>query len=93
MVITNFHLFVLFEIYYIAKGRQGNGPFEIEIEKLPTEQLGANLVTFGNSFEGTKRLIISHIRDGSIADRFGQLNFLFLLPSKFVDAEHYKLVI
>lgn len=53
----------------LVEGRQGAGPFEIEIEMLPTERLGANLITFGENLQGAKRLLISHIRDGSIADR------------------------
>ncbi|VUZ48141.1 unnamed protein product [Hymenolepis diminuta] len=67
-------LFIEYDVADIgAEGRQGSGPFEIEIEKLPTERLGASLVTFGENLQGTKRLLISHIRDGSIADRCGAL--------------------
>nr|CDS32312.2 glutamate receptor interacting protein 1 [Hymenolepis microstoma] len=66
-------LFIEYDVADIGVGRQGSGPFEIEIDKLPTERLGANLVAFGDNLQGEKRLLISHILDGSIADRCGAL--------------------
>ncbi|VDK22100.1 unnamed protein product [Taenia asiatica] len=75
-------LFIEYDVADIgANGRQGTGPFEIEIEKLPSERLGANVVTFGDPLQGTKRLLISHIRDGSIADRCGALQVGDLIES------------
>ncbi|VDL88859.1 unnamed protein product [Schistocephalus solidus] len=56
-----------------GNGRQGSGPFVIEIGKLPSECLGADLVSFGDPDTGRSRLLISQIRDGSIADRCGAL--------------------
>ncbi|KAL5109318.1 Glutamate receptor-interacting protein 1 [Taenia crassiceps] len=75
-------LFIEYDVADVgAYGRQGAGPFEIEIEKLPSERLGANVVTFGDPLQGTKRLLISHIRDGSIADRCGALQVGDLIES------------
>ncbi|KAM7535933.1 hypothetical protein Aperf_G00000089237 [Anoplocephala perfoliata] len=86
----------LFTEYDIAdlgsEGRQGTGPFEIEIEMLPTERLGANLVTFGENLQGAKRLLISHIQDGSIADRCGALQVGDLIESiNGINAEELSL--
>ncbi|VDN99581.1 unnamed protein product [Rodentolepis nana] len=67
-------LFIEYDVADIgAEGRQGSGPFEIEIDKLPTERLGAHLAAFGENLQGKTRLLISHILDGSIADRCGAL--------------------
>lgn len=75
-------LFIEYDVADVgADGRQGTGPFEIDIEKLPSERLGANVVTFGDPLQGTKRLLISHIRDGSIADRCGALQVGDLIES------------
>ncbi|VDN12139.1 unnamed protein product [Dibothriocephalus latus] len=40
---------------------------------MPSESLGAELVSFGDPGTGRPRLLISQIRDGSIADRCGAL--------------------
>uniref|UniRef100_A0A5K3FPD0 PDZ domain-containing protein n=1 Tax=Mesocestoides corti TaxID=53468 RepID=A0A5K3FPD0_MESCO len=72
-----------FLIYFFTfhGGRKGTGPFSVEIEKLPTEKFGADLVAFGDSAHGYRRLLISHIRDGSIADRCGVLEVGDLIES------------
>uniref|UniRef100_A0A5K3FNS9 PDZ domain-containing protein n=1 Tax=Mesocestoides corti TaxID=53468 RepID=A0A5K3FNS9_MESCO len=73
-------LFIEYDVADVG-GRKGTGPFSVEIEKLPTEKFGADLVAFGDSAHGYRRLLISHIRDGSIADRCGVLEVGDLIES------------